>query len=84
MATNVAMEKSQSIIKLNACSFINSFLERNDHNGITIEEGWESRLDIDVNDIVIQGASTTRVSRKKVKNKFFTINHYNLQQILHK
>lgn len=47
-------------------SYLNTFLERTELNGQAIPEGWESRLDIDVNDVVIQGKSSTRVSRKQV------------------
>ena len=39
--------------------FINSFLERSEINGQTIEEGWESRLDLEANDIIIQGSNNT-------------------------
>lgn len=46
--------------------FLNEFIERNEQNGTSIEPGWETRLDVNVNDIVIQGSSTTRVSRKQV------------------
>jgi hypothetical protein len=49
------------------CSYLNTFLERTEINGQAIPEGWESRLDIDVNDVVIQGKSNTRVSRKQVR-----------------
>lgn len=55
--------------KSNHCqyfSFINGFLERSEQNGQSIDEGWESRLDIESGDIVIQGSSNTRVSRKQV------------------
>lgn len=48
-------------------NYLNEFIERSEQNGTTIQPGWESRLDVDVNDIVIQGSNTTRVSRKKVK-----------------
>lgn len=47
-------------------SYIKSFLERSEQNGTGIEKGWESRLDIEANDIVIQGSSNTRVSQKQV------------------
>ncbi|CAH0404733.1 unnamed protein product [Chilo suppressalis] len=33
--------------------------------GRTIMEGWEQRLDVSANDIVIQGAQSTRLSRKQ-------------------
>lgn len=48
--------------------FLNELIERSEANGTTIEAGWESRLDVPVNDIVIQGNNTTRVSRKQVRN----------------
>lgn len=48
-------------------SYLNDFIERSEQNGNTIQAGWESRLDVDVNDIVIQGSSTTRVSKRKVR-----------------
>lgn len=47
-------------------SYLNDFIERSEQQGNTIEAGWESRLDVDVNDIIIQGSSTTRVSKRKV------------------
>lgn len=47
-------------------NYINEFLERNEQNGTTIPPGWESRLDVSVGDIIIQGSNTTRVSRKQV------------------
>jgi hypothetical protein len=46
-------------------NYINEFLERNEQNGTTIPPGWESRLDVSVGDIIIQGSNTTRVSRKQ-------------------
>ncbi|XP_055539053.1 uncharacterized protein LOC129726421 isoform X2 [Wyeomyia smithii] len=46
-------------------SYLNEFIERSEQNGNTIESGWESRLDVTTNDIVIQGANTTRLSRKQ-------------------
>uniref|UniRef100_A0A182MMS5 Transmembrane protein 268 n=1 Tax=Anopheles culicifacies TaxID=139723 RepID=A0A182MMS5_9DIPT len=46
-------------------SYLNEFIERSEQNGNTIEPGWESRLDVTTNDIVIQGANTTRLSRKQ-------------------
>lgn len=49
-------------------SYLNDFIERSEQSGSTIQAGWESRLDVNVNDIVIQGSSTTRVSRKKVRS----------------
>lgn len=48
-------------------NYLNEFIERSEQNGTTIEAGWESRLDVDANDIVIQGSTTTRVSRKQVR-----------------
>lgn len=49
-------------------NYLNDFIERSEQNGNTIAAGWESRLDVDVNDIVIQGSSTTRVSKRKVSS----------------
>lgn len=49
-------------------SYLNDFIERSEQSGSTIPAGWESRLDVDVNDYVIQGSNTTRVSRKKVRS----------------
>ncbi|XP_031616918.1 uncharacterized protein LOC116336876 isoform X2 [Contarinia nasturtii] len=46
-------------------NYLNDFIERSEQNGTTIEAGWESRLDVDVNDIIIQGSNTTRVSKRK-------------------
>lgn len=51
-------------------SFLNDFIERCEQNGNAIEAGWESRLDVNVSDIVIQGSNTTRVSRKQVCSSF--------------
>lgn len=48
-------------------NYLNEFIERSEQNGTMIEAGWESRLDVDANDIVIQGSTTTRVSRKQVR-----------------
>lgn len=48
-------------------SFINGFLERTEHNGQPVEPGWESRLDLESNDVVIKGSNTTRVSKKQVR-----------------
>jgi len=45
--------------------YINDFIDRNELNGTTIEPGWEARLDVSADDIVIQGSNTTRVSRKQ-------------------
>lgn len=47
-------------------TYLNEFIARNEQNGTAIEVGWEARLDVPSNDIVIQGSSTTRVSRKQV------------------
>ncbi|KAL5280316.1 hypothetical protein ACFFRR_004348 [Megaselia abdita] len=49
-------------------SYLNEFIERCEQNGANIQAGWESKLDIDVNDIVIQGSNTTRVSRKQERS----------------
>lgn len=49
--------------------FLNEFLEQTEQNGgEAIKAGWESKLDIDVNDIVIQGANPVRVSRRQVNS----------------
>lgn len=43
--------------------------------------GWEQRMDISAEDIVIQGNRTTRLSRKQVrsfKNFFFSFNSFAL------
>ena len=47
-------------------SYLNEFIERSEQNGNTIEPGWERRLDVPISDIIIQGANTTRLSRKQV------------------
>lgn len=47
-------------------AYLNSFLDRSEQNGTTIQAGWEARLDLDVSDIVIQGSNPTRLSRKQV------------------
>ncbi|XP_017487977.1 PREDICTED: uncharacterized protein LOC108376286 isoform X1 [Rhagoletis zephyria] len=48
-------------------TFLNEFLEHTEQNGgETIKAGWERKLDIDVNDIVIQGNNPVRLSRKQV------------------
>lgn len=48
-------------------SFLNEFLEHTEQNGgEAIKAGWERKLDIDVNDIVIQGNNPVRLSRKQV------------------
>ncbi|XP_059220785.1 rhoGEF domain-containing protein gxcI isoform X4 [Stomoxys calcitrans] len=47
-------------------NFLNEFLEHTEQNGgENIKAGWESKLDIDLNDIVIQGSTPVRVSRKQ-------------------
>ncbi|XP_075149940.1 uncharacterized protein LOC142224015 isoform X2 [Haematobia irritans] len=47
-------------------NFLNEFLEHTEQNGgENIKAGWESKLDIDLNDIVIQGTTPVRVSRKQ-------------------
>ncbi|XP_037903450.1 transmembrane protein 268 isoform X3 [Hermetia illucens] len=46
-------------------AYLNSFLDRSEQNGTTIQAGWEARLDLDVSDIVIQGSNPTRLSRKQ-------------------
>ncbi|XP_034473320.1 uncharacterized protein LOC117780779 isoform X1 [Drosophila innubila] len=47
-------------------SFLNEFLEHTEQNGgEAIKAGWEAKLDIDVNDIVIQGSQPVRLSRKQ-------------------
>ncbi|XP_054082751.1 uncharacterized protein LOC105212538 isoform X2 [Zeugodacus cucurbitae] len=46
--------------------FLNEFLEHTEQNGgEAIKAGWERKLDIDVNDIVIQGNNPVRLSRKQ-------------------
>ncbi|KAH8389547.1 hypothetical protein KR215_000864 [Drosophila sulfurigaster] len=48
-------------------SFLNEFLEHTEQNGgEAIKAGWEAKLDIDVNDIVIQGSQPVRLSRKQL------------------
>lgn len=47
-------------------NYLNDFIERSEQNGNTIEAGWESRLDVNLDDIIIQGNNTTRVSKRKV------------------
>ncbi|XP_054741932.1 uncharacterized protein LOC129247064 isoform X3 [Anastrepha obliqua] len=47
-------------------NFLNEFLEHTEQNGgEAIKAGWERKLDIDVNDIVIQGSNPVRLSRKQ-------------------
>lgn len=43
------------------------------HEG-NLSTGWEQRMDIDVNDVVIQGTRTTRLSRKQVYETILTLN----------
>lgn len=50
--------------------YLNDFIARSEQNGVPIEAGWEARLDVELNDIVIQGSNTTRVSRKQVSLRF--------------
>lgn len=59
---------------------LNEFIARNEQNGTEIEAGWESRLDVPSNDIVIQGSNTTRVSRKQVRSEFIShrVRSYNM------
>ncbi|XP_020715858.1 serine/threonine-protein kinase pakD isoform X2 [Ceratitis capitata] len=47
-------------------NFLNEFLEHTEQSGgEAIKAGWERKLDIDVNDIVIQGNNPVRLSRKQ-------------------
>ncbi|XP_022233109.2 uncharacterized protein LOC111081370 isoform X3 [Drosophila obscura] len=47
-------------------SFLNEFLEHTEQNGgEAIKAGWEAKLDIDLNDIVIQGSQPVRMPRKQ-------------------
>ncbi|XP_032311116.1 uncharacterized protein LOC6505611 isoform X3 [Drosophila ananassae] len=47
-------------------SFLNEFLEHTEQNGgEAIKAGWERKLDIDLEDIVIQGSQPVRVPRKE-------------------
>ncbi|XP_067621712.1 uncharacterized protein [Eurosta solidaginis] len=47
-------------------NYLNEFLEHTEQNGgESIKAGWERKLDIDVNDIVIQGSNPVRLSRKQ-------------------
>ncbi|KAH8285759.1 hypothetical protein KR018_002170 [Drosophila ironensis] len=47
-------------------SFLNEFLEHTEQNGgEAIKAGWERKLDIDLEDIVIQGSQPVRVPRKQ-------------------
>lgn len=54
-------------------AYLNDFIERSEQTGTIIEPGWEQRLDVSANDIVIQGSNTTRLSRKQVNMKFYYI-----------
>lgn len=45
--------------------------------------GWEQRMDITANDIVIQGSNTTRVSRKQVTKLYFYIKLLYIKHILY-
>ncbi|CAO1314762.1 unnamed protein product [Diamesa serratosioi] len=56
-------------------SYLNNFLERNEQSGTPIQPGWESRLDIPTNDIVIQGANTTRISRKQERGEMLLLRY---------
>nr|XP_049465508.1 uncharacterized protein LOC120957126 isoform X3 [Anopheles coluzzii] len=56
-------------------SYLNEFIERSEQNGNTIEPGWESRLDVATNDIVIQGANTTRLSRKQERGMLLLLRY---------
>ncbi|XP_016998317.2 uncharacterized protein [Drosophila takahashii] len=47
-------------------SFLNEFLEHTEQTGgDAIKAGWEAKLDIDLNDIVIQGSQPVRMPRKQ-------------------
>ncbi|SPP82315.1 blast:Transmembrane protein C9orf91 homolog [Drosophila guanche] len=47
-------------------SFLNEFLEHTEQNGgEAIKAGWEAKLDIDLDDIVIQGSQPVRMPRKQ-------------------
>lgn len=53
--------------------YLNDFIEKSGHKGAAasssttvMENGWENRLDVMTDDIIIQGSKTTRVSRKQV------------------
>lgn len=66
LSESKSLEDLYKIYVNSLCSFINGFLERSEQNGQSIDEGWESRLDIESGDIVIKGSSNTRISRKQV------------------
>lgn len=66
--------------------YLNDFMDKHEHNNgatnsttTTAEYGWENRLDITMDDIIIQGSNTTRVSRKQVRDfvLFYFILSYN-------
>lgn len=60
--------------------YLNDYIARSEQNGVPIEAGWEARLDVEVNDIVIQGSNTTRVSRKQVWVQILThLDHFHQQ-----
>ncbi|XP_039152982.1 uncharacterized protein LOC6732235 isoform X4 [Drosophila simulans] len=47
-------------------NFLNEFLEHTEQTGgDAIKAGWEAKLDIDLNDIVIQGSQPVRMPRKQ-------------------
>ncbi|XP_055713299.1 uncharacterized protein LOC129807816 isoform X1 [Phlebotomus papatasi] len=46
-------------------SYLNDFIARHEQSGDAVPRGWESRMDLGAADIVIQGSTTTRVSRKQ-------------------
>ncbi|XP_059619366.1 uncharacterized protein LOC132263566 isoform X2 [Phlebotomus argentipes] len=46
-------------------SYLNDFIARHEQSGNAVPPGWESRMDLGAADIVIQGSTTTRVSRKQ-------------------
>ncbi|XP_055386409.1 hybrid signal transduction histidine kinase L isoform X2 [Condylostylus longicornis] len=46
-------------------AYLNEFIERQEQLGNSIQAGWEKKLDLDLNDIVIQGSNPVRLSRKQ-------------------
>lgn len=54
-------------------TYLNEFIARNEQSGTAIEAGWEARLDVPSDDIVIQGSNNTRVSRKQVRIKYILL-----------
>ncbi|XP_055386408.1 hybrid signal transduction histidine kinase L isoform X1 [Condylostylus longicornis] len=53
-------------------AYLNEFIERQEQLGNSIQAGWEKKLDLDLNDIVIQGSNPVRLSRKQaVAQKIF-------------